>query len=133
MRYCVPFLILVGAPSCAFALEKEGGFSFIASFVQMLASLALVIGLIYLFYYVSNRWLKKGGSAKGRSRLITVVETCYFAPKKSFLLVEVGGEYLLLSDCGDGVRFIKEVVMPGTNQHQAETLGKEAGHGMSRL
>jgi len=124
MRNHLPCFILLAGPTCAFALEKEAeGFSPVAGFFQMLASLAIVVGLIYIFYYVSNRWLIKKVKGKGRSRLITVVETCYIAPKKSFLLVEVGGEYLLLSNCGDGVRFIKQVVMPEDGRNQIATPG----------
>ena len=40
-----------------------------------------------------------------------MVESRFLAPKKSLMLVEVGGEYLLLGNCGDGVSLIKQVDM----------------------
>ncbi len=111
MRSLLP-LIVVAAPGAASAAEKGGdGYSPIAGFFQMLASLALVVGLILLFYFIANRWLKTGRCAALRSRHIRLVETHYIAPKKSLLLMEVGGEYLLLSDSGDRVQFIKQVAL----------------------
>jgi flagellar protein FliO/FliZ len=39
------------------------------------------------------------------------VETRYVTPKKSLLLVEVGGEYLLLSSSGDQLNLVKHINM----------------------
>lgn len=99
------------APAVARAAEQPGGgsFSFLAVFLQMVASLALVLGVLFLFYYVSNRWLKLGTTAKSDERHIRLVETRYLAPKKSLVLVEVAGEYLLLGSSGDQLNFIKQI------------------------
>ncbi|WP_298437237.1 flagellar biosynthetic protein FliO [Geobacter sp.] len=85
-----------------------GGFSMTGVFLQMLASLALVLGIIYLFYYLSNRFFRTGGQ-RAAERHIRVVETRYLAPKKSLVLVEVGGEFLLLGSSGDQLNFIKQI------------------------
>jgi flagellar protein FliO/FliZ len=112
MRALLPVLVVVVAPGAASAAEKGGdGYSPMAGFFQMLASLALVIGLILVFYFIANRWLKTGRGTALRSRHIRLVETHYLAPKKSLLLMEVGGEYLLLSDSGERVQFIKQVTL----------------------
>jgi flagellar protein FliO/FliZ len=115
MRYraVAASLLFVPFPAAA-AGGGEGGFSFAASLVQMLGSLALVLGLIYLGSYLSRRWFK------GRLRLtglqnctsyIRIVETRHLAPKKSLLLVEVSGEYLLLSNGSEGISLIKQIDM----------------------
>jgi len=86
-----------------------GGPELASSLAQMVGSLILVIGIILILYYLAGRFLKvpQGGG----SRYIRIVETRHLAPKKSLVLVEVGGEYLLLSNSGEGVSFIKQVVM----------------------
>jgi flagellar protein FliO/FliZ len=89
----------------------QGGFSFATSLVQMLGSLAVVLGLLYLATHLSKRWLKRGSGILGRQSYIRVVETRHLAPKKSLLLVEVGGEYLLLSNCGEGLSLVKQIDM----------------------
>jgi flagellar protein FliO/FliZ len=45
------------------------------------------------------------------SKHIRLVETRYFGPKKALLLVEVGGEYLLLSSSDSGLTLIKQIDM----------------------
>jgi len=86
------------------------GMSLIGSFVQMLASLAVVIGVILLFSYLANRWFKNTPSA-GVPRYIRLVETRHLGPKKSLMLVEVGGEYFLLGNSAEGMQLIKQVDM----------------------
>ncbi|GAM09686.1 flagellar biosynthesis protein, FliO [Geobacter sp. OR-1] len=87
------------------------GPSLLWSMLQTIAALAVVVGLILLFYYVSNRWLRAGLATGNQQKYIRVIETRFLAPKKSLVLVEVGGEYLLLSSSGDGLQFIKQVDM----------------------
>jgi len=98
-------LLLV--PGVALASD---GMDMAGSFARMLGSLVLVVGIILILYYLAGRYLKlpQAGSPFG---YIRVVETRHLAPKKSLVLVEVGGEYLLLSNSGEGVNFIKQVEM----------------------
>ncbi|ANA39346.1 flagellar biosynthetic protein FliO [Geobacter anodireducens] len=113
-------------PGVARAAEAAGGanFSFATVFVQMLASLALVLGLIYLAYYAANRWFRPGVHGKGTERHIRLVETRYLAPKKSLVLVEVGGEFLLLGSSGDNLSFIKQIDILEEIEVLDETAGR---------
>jgi len=87
----------------------SGGPELAGSLAQMVCSLVLVIGIILILYYLAGRFLKVPNGTP--FRYIRVVETRHLAPKKSLVLVEVAGEYLLLSNSGDGVSFIKQVDM----------------------
>ena len=100
---------LLLSPAAALAREGEAGPEFLGSLAQMVGSLILVIGIILILYYLAGRLMKvpQGGGL----RYIRVVETRHLAPKKSLMLVEVAGEYLLLADSGEGVNFIKQVEM----------------------
>jgi flagellar protein FliO/FliZ len=104
--------ILLGAflllPASAGAAGQSGP-ELAGSLAQMVGSLILVIGIILILYYLAGRFLKVPQGGNGH--YIRVVETRHLAPKKSLVLVEVGGEYLLLSNAGDGVSFIKQVEM----------------------
>jgi flagellar protein FliO/FliZ len=97
------------AIACAAGGKSGKGESMTAAVFQMMASLALVLGIIYLLYYVFNRWFKGVGVGKTRSGHIRVVETRYLAPKRSLMIVEVGGEYLLLGNGSEGVQLIKKL------------------------
>ncbi len=86
-------------------------FSFFSSFLQMIAALAVVIGLILLTRHFSGKLMGTSPAAGFAAKHIRVVETRYLAPKKALVLVEVGGEYLLLASTEEGIRFIKQVNM----------------------
>lgn len=104
------FLLL---PSIACAGDSSGyEFSFLASFLQMIAALALVVGLILVTWHFSGKLMR--GLPGGQhlvSKHIRLVETRYLGPKKALLLVEVGGEYLLLSSSDNRLSLIKRIDM----------------------
>lgn len=99
-------MALLLAPAAALA-QDGGGPDFLGSLARTAGSLLLVIGVILILYYLAGRLMKvpQGGA----QRYIRVVETRHLAPKKSLMLVEVGGEYLLLASSGEAVSFIKQV------------------------
>lgn len=105
--------LIIFIPSIASAADSSGQeFSFLASFLQMIAALALVVGLILIVWHFSSKLMK--GLPVGRqllSKHIRVVETRYMGPKKALMLVEVGGEYLLLSSGDSGLTLIKQIDM----------------------
>ncbi len=110
-------LLMPAAAGAAVGKGSEGG-SMVFAVFQMLASLAVVVGMIYLLYYVATRWFKGLPGGKARQGRIRVIETRYLAPKRSLMIVEVGGEYLLLGSGSEGVQLIKklengDVVEPG--------------------
>lgn len=105
--------LLLFLPSIASAAESSGQeFSFLASFLQMIAALAIVVGLILVTWHFSGKMMK--GLPIGQqllSKHIRLVETRYLGPKKALLLVEVGGEYLLLSSSDSGLTYLKQIDM----------------------
>lgn len=105
-------VLLLSMPSFACA---EGNttqeFSFFSSLLQMFAALAIVIGLILVTRHFSGKLFKALPTNRFVSKHIRLVETRYISPKKSLLLIEVGGEYLLLSSAGDNLTLIKQIDM----------------------
>ncbi|GFO67295.1 flagellar protein [Geomonas limicola] len=100
--------LLVLVPAGAFASD---GADLAGSFARMVGSLVLVIGIILILYYLAGRYLKLPQAGGTPFSYIRVVETRHLAPKKSLMLVEVAGEYLLLSNTGEGINFLKQVEM----------------------
>lgn len=64
--------------------------------LRMGASLAAVLGLLFLCALAGRRFLSRGRGGKGKPRLIRVLSSSYLGPKKSLSLVEVDGERLVL-------------------------------------
>jgi len=111
MRRLALAVMMMTAPSSAFAAGTGGSFDFATSLAQMVGALAVVLGLIYLLTHLSRRWFKGGLGRSRRQSYIRVVETHHLSPKKSLMLVEVGGEYLLLSNGAEGTNLIKQIDM----------------------
>ncbi|OGT99802.1 MAG: hypothetical protein A2079_04310 [Geobacteraceae bacterium GWC2_48_7] len=100
--FLLPSLLYAEGPS-----RQE--FSFLSSFLQMVAALAIVIGLILLTKHFSSRFLGSSLPPRTSFRHIRLVETRYIAPKKTVILIEVGGEYLLLANTEEHLTLIKQV------------------------
>jgi flagellar protein FliO/FliZ len=105
--------LLLFLPFIASAADGSGQeFSFLTSFLQMIAALALVVGLILVTWHFSGKLMRRlPVGHQLLSKHIRLIETRYFGPKKALLLVEVGGEYLLLSSSDTGLTLIKQIDM----------------------
>ena len=102
--------LCVTLPVCAYAQDpSRQEFSFLSSFLQMLAALAIVIGLILVTRHYSGKLFKGFIPGQTPSKHIRFVETRFIGPKKSLMLVEVGGEYLLLGSTDTHITLIKDV------------------------
>jgi len=93
------------------APSSSDTYSLFSSMLQMMAALALVVGLILLVYYASTRLLGRLPALRPGSRYIRVIEVRPIEPRKSLILVEVGGEYLLLASSEGNLSLVKQVAM----------------------
>ena len=102
--------LLLALPSLASAegLPSQE-YSFISSFIQTLVALSIVIGLILITRHFSAKLLKSNVVDRFTTRHIRVVETRAVSPKKTLVLVEVGGEYLLLASTENSLNLLKQV------------------------
>lgn len=77
-------------------LSLSGSPSLLSSFSKMSIALLLVLGLMFLLYYISRKILVQRGSFISREKLIKVLANNYIGVKKQIALVEVAGEWLVL-------------------------------------
>jgi flagellar protein FliO/FliZ len=108
VKVAATLLLLLHPVSALAEGAPKPEFSFVSSFLQMIAALSIVIGLILLAKHFSAR-LMNGTPGAMSSRHIRIVETRHLSPKKSLMLVEVGGEYLLLASSEEGITLLKKV------------------------
>lgn len=102
--------LLLCLPTLVHAEETiRQDYSFFSSFLQMIAALTIVVGLILLTRHFSGKLMGATAATRLASKHIRLVETRYIAPKKTLILVEVGGEYLLLASTEDSLTLIKQV------------------------
>ncbi len=105
------FLAILPVQAAAGELAPTGGFSLMGSFLQMALALLVVVGLILLVYYGASRLVKVVPPLGQSGRHIRVLEVRPLGPRKSLLLVEVEGHYLLLAATDNQVTFLQRIDM----------------------
>ena len=78
-------------------------------YLKAISALALVLGFIGLFYYLSQRLNERltGGASKRR---VQVIERTPLGDKRTLLLVQVGKQQLLLGATNNTISTLSEVV-----------------------
>jgi flagellar biosynthetic protein FliO len=81
-------------------------YQIISSFAQMILSLIVVCGLIYLTFRVI---LPKIGGYQFSQSVIKIVEKVPLDAKKSLFVIEVGGRWMLIGTSETGVNLISQL------------------------
>lgn len=108
---CLGLLAIPALAAAGEGLPPSGGMSLFVSFLQMGLALLVVLGLILLVYYGTTRLVKAVPAFGQSGRQIRVIETRPLGPRKALILVEVGGEYLLLSSTESQITLLKQINM----------------------
>lgn len=104
--------MLLGCATASWgADDKFGGMSLFFSLLQMAFALLVVVGLILLTYYGMNRLLKSMPVLRQSGQYIRVIEVRPMGPRKSLVLLEVGGEYLLVANNENSLSLVKKINM----------------------
>jgi len=83
----------------------EGG-SYMDQFMNMLFTLAIVLGLILLTLWVLKRLVASRNRTLNRSASIQILERRSLSPKSSLYLVQVDEKKILISDSPGGISLI---------------------------
>jgi flagellar biosynthetic protein FliO len=76
---------------------------------KMFSSLALVLGVMFLIFYVFKKFVLKNGLMGGNTQTIKVIGTGVLGPRKSVSLVEVAGEILVLGISNDNISLLSKI------------------------
>lgn len=92
-------------------------------YLQAASALALVIGLIGLFYYLGQRLNERvtGGASK---RNIQVIERTPLGDKRTLLLVRVGQQQLLLGATSSAISMLATVACAEPSEKPASDITK---------
>lgn len=97
----------------------ESGLNFIGVLLQTLVALAAVCGLAYVIFRVILPKLQIVNSASG---MIRVVERVGIDTRRSLLVVEVAGKWLLVGVSENGVHLVTELNEKDAEAAEAEIL-----------
>jgi flagellar biosynthetic protein FliO len=76
---------------------------------KMFSSLALVLGVMFLVFYLFKKFVLKNGLMSGNTQAIKVLGTGVLGPRKSVSLVEVAGEILVLGISNDNISLLSKI------------------------
>ncbi|MGD8963180.1 MAG: flagellar biosynthetic protein FliO [Desulfobacterales bacterium] len=80
----------------------------LATSLKMIAALALVLGGLGIFFYVSKRFVRKDTGVSG-GKMIRVLASQYVGLKKSISLVEIPGAILVVGITGDTISLLTKI------------------------
>jgi flagellar protein FliO/FliZ len=79
-----------------------------ATSLKMLAALALVLGGLGIFFYVTKRVMRKNIGASG-GEMIRVLASQYIGLKKNIALVQIPGAILVVGISGDSISLLTKI------------------------
>ena len=108
------------------------------SALRMIATLAFVVGLMFLLFHGFKKYVLKQGMFGAGNQPIRVLSTGFLGPKKSIALVEVAGKVLVLGVANEHISLLSSLENPeevdrllrGGRENRKETV-KESNNGTS--
>ncbi len=89
--------------------KSESDDSLWESGFKMLTTLAFVVGLMFLLFYVFKKLVAKQGMFGTADKPIRVLSTGFLGPKKSIAMVEVAGRVLILGVANDQITLLSSL------------------------
>jgi len=80
----------------------------LATSFKMLAALALVLGGLGIFFYITKRVMRKDLGSSG-GQMIRVLASQYIGLKKNISLVQIPGAILVIGIAGDSIRLLTKI------------------------
>lgn len=84
----------------------------VAISVRTFAMFALVLGLMFLIFYVFKKYVLKNTIFGGNEKFVRVLGSGFLGPKKSIVMVEVAGEVLVLGMSNDNISLLMQIQDP---------------------
>ena len=93
--------------------------------LKMVSTLGLVLGLMFVVFYLVKKFGLKNSVFGGEGKPIKVLSTGFLAPRKSIALVEVAGDVLVIGISNDQISLLGNVQDPERIEQIKNTLHKK--------
>jgi len=90
-------------------VNQEEELDLLSSTIKMIASLAFILAVIILTYWVVKKFLVKSTAVFGGGKLIRTLTTSYLGQKKAVSIVEVAGEILVLGISNNHISLLTKI------------------------
>ncbi len=90
-------------------VESEGLLDPLPAAVRMFTMLSVVLGIMFLLFYVFKKFVLKNTLFGGNEKLVRVLGTGFLGPKKNIALVEIADEVLVLGISNDNISLLSNI------------------------
>ena len=105
----INFIFCYFMPAAVLAADDSAAPGFVFMTIKMLSVLAVVIGIMLVCFNLLKKYMPQRNMLFSENKSMKIIETLYFGPKKSVVLVKVASEYVLLGSSANEINYLKEV------------------------
>ena len=96
-------------PAAALAEDNASAPGFVFMTIKMFSVLAVVIGIMLVCFNLLKKYMPQGNMLFSENKSMKIIETLYFGPKRSVVLIKVASEYVLLGLSANEINHLKDV------------------------
>jgi flagellar biosynthetic protein FliO len=96
-------------PAAALAADESAAPGLVFMTIKMFSVLAVVIGIMLVCFNLLKKYMPQGNMLFSENKSMKIIETLYFGPKKSVVLIKVASEYILLGLSASEINYLKDI------------------------
>lgn len=105
----INFILCYFMPAAALAEDNASAPGFVFMTIKMFSVLAVVIGIMLVCFNLLKKYMPQGNMLFSENKSMKIIETLYFGPKRSVVLIKVASEYVLLGLSANEINHLKDV------------------------
>ena len=105
----ITLIIILLMPAAALAADESASPGLVFMTIKMFSVLAVVIGIMLVCFNLLKKYMPQGNMLFSENKSMKIIETLYFGPKKSVVLIKVASEYILLGLSASEINYLKDI------------------------
>ena len=107
--FLITLIIILLVPAAALAADESAAPGLVFMTIKMFSVLAVVIGIMLICFNLLKKYMPQGNMLFSENKSMKIIETLYFGPKKSVVLIKVASEYILLGLSASEINYLKDI------------------------
>jgi flagellar biosynthetic protein FliO len=107
--FLITLIIVLLMPAAALAADEADTPGLVFMTIKMFSVLAVVIGIMLICFNLLRKYMPQGNMLFSENKSMKIIETLYFGPKKSVVLIKVASEYILLGLSASEINYLKDI------------------------
>jgi len=107
--FLITLIIVLLMPAATLAADDSSTPGLFFMTIKMFSVLAVVIGIMLICFNLLKKYMPQGNMLFSENKSMKIIETLYFGPKKSVVLIKVASEYILLGLSASEINYLKDI------------------------